>query len=118
MLEDLTIITITYNSDEFKETFWAIKSLLDNKISWIIIDGGMTISNNDLPSNSVLVSENDSGIYDALNKGISLVQTKYFMLLHMEYIIVNNQIINDIISGMKYNNYDVSPQIFSLGKSL
>ena len=58
MLEDLTIITITYNSDdEFKETFKSIKSLLDNKISWIIIDGGMTISNNDLPSNSVLVSD-------------------------------------------------------------
>lgn len=74
----ITIITVVYNCVDLIED--TIKSVLShdlNDFEYVIIDGGSTdgtveIINIYLDRISVFVSEPDKGIYDAMNKGISL----------------------------------------------
>ncbi len=73
----ISIITVSYNSVEYIET--AIQSVLSQRyinFEYIIIDGGSTDGTVDIikkyaDSLAYWVSEPDSGIYDAMNKGIS-----------------------------------------------
>ncbi|MGI2800772.1 glycosyltransferase family 2 protein [Photobacterium damselae] len=71
----LTIVTIVYNDVQNIER--TIKSVLINKttdVKYVIVDGGSTdgtvdIINRYLSNIDTFISEKDSGIYDAMNKG-------------------------------------------------
>lgn len=79
-LDELTIVTITFNDDGVYNTTESIQTLLKYGAKHIIQNGGGEI---DLPfTSSTVINEKDNGIYDAINKGIARVKTKYFMLLH------------------------------------
>lgn len=75
-MNKISIITISYNScDVIEETLKSVTSQDYPLIEYIIIDGGSddgTLEIIDKYSDkiSVLVSEHDNGIYDAMNKGI------------------------------------------------
>lgn len=82
IFRDLTIITITFNNiQELKDTTNSIDSLIHKGCNHIIINGGDSINPNLFPK-SIVVNEADNGPYDAMNKGIRRVATKYFMLIH------------------------------------
>ncbi len=72
----ISIITATYNSEIFlKETIISVINQSYRNIEYIIIDGGSTDSTCQIVEEfrdhiDYFVSEPDSGIYDALNKGI------------------------------------------------
>jgi len=74
----VSIITVVYNSvDMIEDTIKSVLSHDLNHFEYVIIDGGSTdgtveIINKYLDKISVFVSEPDQGIYDAMNKGISL----------------------------------------------
>ena len=72
----ISIITVTYNSEEsIMRTLDSIKSQTFQDFEYIIIDGKSSdktisiINNHEITINK-LVSEEDNGIYDALNKGV------------------------------------------------
>lgn len=87
MTSILSIITATLNSDKYLEqTITSIKSQTFRNIEYIIIDGGSadsTLSIIDKYSSAISywVSEPDSGIADAMNKGIARASGDYILFL-------------------------------------
>ena len=73
----VSIITVCYNSAKtIKRTIKSVAEQDYEEIEYIIIDGGSTDGTLDIIDRykdkiSVLVSEPDEGIYDAMNKGIA-----------------------------------------------
>lgn len=76
----LSIITINYNNyDGLKRTMDSVFFQTFKDFEWIVVDGGSTDGSKDLLSSHGLeisqwVSEADSGIYNAMNKGIRMSQ--------------------------------------------
>lgn len=83
----LTIITINYNNKEgLIKTFESIQSQTWKDFEYIVIDGGSTdgsvelIKNN--PQVTKWVSEKDSGVYNAMNKGILISNGIYINFMN------------------------------------
>lgn len=72
----LSIITITYNAEQFLErTIQSILAQTDQNFEYIIIDGKskdgtLAIAENYKSRVNKLISEPDKGLYDAMNKGL------------------------------------------------
>ena len=90
---DFSIITVAFNSEKTIER--TIKSVLNQSyknFEYIIIDGGSTDKTNDIINNYkkdfngniTHISEPDKGIYDAMNKGISLAKGTIIGLLNSD----------------------------------
>lgn len=85
---NLTIITITFNNEnELLETYRSVEKLIiDYGVSHIIINGGTKLKNIS-KFQSEIIQEKDTGIYNALNKGVNKVKTNNLMFLHSGDII-------------------------------
>lgn len=109
----VSIITVTYNSEKFLHN--CMESVLKQDyedIEHIFIDGGSTddtlrIINECKGENSVVISEPDKGIYDALNKGLKLATGDIIGLLHSDDMLADNCIISEIVSSFEDTNADV-----------
>ncbi len=89
----VTIITAAYNSgSSIKDTFHSVMSQSYENIEHIIVDGGSSDDTMDIVRgfeeiyNGRLkwISEKDRGIYDALNKGISMATGDVVGFLHSD----------------------------------
>lgn len=92
----LSIITVVYNAENFIET--TLKSVKKQKTNWIeylVIDGNSkdntcTILEEYHEIIDMLISENDLGIYDAMNKGILASKGEYISFLNAGDLLVPN----------------------------
>jgi glycosyltransferase len=108
----ISIITATFNAEKTVET--AIKSVLQQTytdIEYIIVDGGSTdrtLSIIERYKNNIhhLISEPDQGIYDALNKGISLATGQIIAFLHADDLYVNDGVIAAVAKAFAQNTCD------------
>ena len=93
MTPDISIITVAFNSEKTIER--TIKSVLGQSyknFEYIIVDGGSTDKTNEIierniaqfSGNVIHISEPDNGIYDAMNKGISLAKGRVVGLLNSD----------------------------------
>jgi glycosyltransferase involved in cell wall biosynthesis len=95
----VSIITVVYNNANTIRS--AINSVLNqsyNEIEYIIIDGASTDKTLDIINEyrdkiSVIVSEKDKGIYDAMNKGILQATGDIIGILNSDDLYENNKII-------------------------
>jgi glycosyltransferase involved in cell wall biosynthesis len=83
----LTIITINYNNKEgLLKTFESIKNQTWLDFEYIVIDGGSTDGGKELIENNkqinYWVSEKDSGVYNAMNKGIRAATGDYIIFMN------------------------------------
>lgn len=88
----LSIITINYNNkNSLEKTIQSISSLLNKNIEleYIIIDGGSTDGSLDIilkyKSSGIIsnyITEKDKGIYDAMNKGISMASGTWLIFMN------------------------------------
>ena len=105
-----SIITVVLNAKQ--DLIETIKSLRDQKFKnfeYIVIDGGSTDGTLEIIKQNLDIidkwkSEKDSGIYDAMNKGIDLCQGNFIGMLNAgdKYTSNGLTIINDYLK-----NYDV-----------
>jgi glycosyltransferase involved in cell wall biosynthesis len=100
----LTIVTITYNAERFLErTLKSVELALQNvdhsvKTEYLIIDGNSTDGTLQIADKykhllSRIISEPDRGLYDAMNKGLSLATGKYIWFLNAGDEVYNENIL-------------------------
>ncbi|MBP5501865.1 MAG: glycosyltransferase [Bacteroidales bacterium] len=100
----ISVVTVVYNSKALIEN--TVKSIINqsyNHIEYIVVDGGSTDGTIDILNSykkniSTLISEPDHGIYDAMNKGISLATGDFVVFIN---------------SGDKFSSDDILEKIFS-----
>lgn len=105
----VSIITVCLNSEvDISQT---INSVLSQKYvhkEFIVIDGASTDSTIDLIKNYAedidhFVSEQDNGIYDALNKGIKCASGDVVGILHAGDVFYDNCVVGDVAKLFKDN---------------
>lgn len=107
----LTIITINYNNLEgLKKTLSSVINQSFKNFEFIVIDGSSTDGSVQyLDANkseiSKMISEPDSGIYNAQNKGIKLSEGDYLLFLNSGDYLHDNNVIEKIIPFLV--NYDI-----------
>jgi glycosyltransferase involved in cell wall biosynthesis len=83
----ISIITATYNAGgDIEKTILSIRNQLSSDIEWIIIDGGSQDDSLDQFRKydeviDLWISEPDSGIYDAWNKGLKFANGEWVLFL-------------------------------------
>ena len=108
----ISIITSVYNNKETIED--AINSVLAQSyenIEYIVIDGGSSDGTLDIIEKykdkiSTFISEPDKGIYDGLNKGVSLVTGDVVAFLHSDDIYASDNIIKEIVEEFRSSGAD------------
>lgn len=83
-----SIITITYNAaDVIEPTMASVKEQTFSDFEHIIVDGAssddtLTLARREGVANLRIISERDSGLYDAMNKGLRMARGKYLIFLN------------------------------------
>lgn len=109
----VSIITVSYNSEKY--IFDAIQSV--NKqtyedIEHIFIDGNSTdrtlekIKIHSL-RNKTIISENDNGIYNAMNKGLNIASGDIIGILNSDDIYAYENVILDMVNSFKKYNKNI-----------
>ena len=84
----LSIITITYNAEQFLErTIQSILAQTDQDFEYIIVDGKSKDGTLQIASTyknrvNQLISEPDKGLYDAMNKGLKLAKGDFVWFMN------------------------------------
>ncbi len=102
----VSIITVVYNSEQYIEN--TVKSVISQKydnIEYIVIDGAskdntLNILNSYKQNISTLVSEQDNGLYDAMNKAIKLATGDYLWFINSGDEIFSNDVLCKIFDGI------------------
>tara|TARA_Y100000385_G_scaffold288878_1_gene356682 strand:+ start:6482 stop:7237 length:756 start_codon:yes stop_codon:yes gene_type:complete len=110
----VSIITATYNSAS------SLNSCLDSVVKqnhkdleYIIIDGKSSDDTLSIVRDYQkkypyikLISEKDSGIYDALNKGVQLATGDVLGFVHSDDLLANNHIVTDLVNQLQNEQLD------------
>ncbi len=103
----ISIITVVFNGEKYLEqTIQSVINQSYDNVEYIIVDGGSTDGTVDIIKKyeeqiDYWVSEEDEGIYDAMNKGIKVFKGDYINFLNAGDSFVNKDVLNDI-----FNNND------------
>tara|TARA_A100001011_G_scaffold387080_1_gene464242 strand:+ start:102 stop:881 length:780 start_codon:yes stop_codon:yes gene_type:complete len=108
----ISIITITKNSEKYVED--CIKSVVEQtykNYEYIIIDGNSKDRTIEIIKKyekyiSCWKSEDDDGLYDALNKGIKSATGEFIGFLHSDDFFSSSEVIAYIANELKSNEYD------------
>ncbi len=106
----VSIITVTYNSSAtILSTLESINEQSYRDIEYIIIDGDskddtVDIVKQNCPRVAYIISEPDDGIYDALNKGISIATGDLIGFLHSDDFFAYSDAIKDIVNTLISSN--------------
>lgn len=109
----ITIITCTYNSEEFiEQTLKSIYSQKFRDFEHIIIDNLSSdntrkIINKNYFNNRTLISEKDNGIYDAFNKGILKSSGEIIGFLHSSDFYKGNDYLDNVVDVFKKTDCDI-----------
>lgn len=108
---DLTIITVCKNAEStITSLLRSLECQIDQDFIHLIIDGSSTDRTLDIvktefnSKNRLIVSELDHGIFDAMNKGIELCSTSFFMFLNADDELINRHATSVINSHIKSTN--------------
>ena len=112
MKPTISIITSVWNNEKTIEG--AIKSVLSqdySDIEYIVVDGASSDGTVEVIKKyenqiSKFVSEKDKGIYDGLNKGVSLATGDVIGFLHSDDIYADENIISDVVKMFEENETD------------
>ena len=109
----VSIITVVRNGEKtIKDTIESVLSQTYSDIEYILIDGCSTdktveIINGYEKQISKFISEPDEGIYDGLNKGVSLATGDVIAFLHSDDVYANETVISDIVNCFDNNTQGV-----------
>ena len=105
----VTIITVCFNNEyTIENTILSVKKQKYKNYEYIIVDGASTdntlkVINAYSESIDVLISEKDNGIYDAMNKGLTLAKGNVIGFLHADDEFANELVLTDIYERFERN---------------
>ncbi|MBT2559668.1 glycosyltransferase [Pedobacter sp. ISL-68] len=112
MSKKLSIITINYNNKAgLQKTIQSVVSQTWQDFEFIVIDGNSLDGSKDVLNTyssffSYYVSEPDSGIYNAMNKGIKISTGDYLMFLNSGDSLIDNTILEKLNAELN-GQYDI-----------
>jgi glycosyltransferase involved in cell wall biosynthesis len=105
----VSIITVVYNrSSTIERAIQSVLNQLYKNIEYIIIDGASSDGTMEIVTKykeriAKIVSEKDNGMYDALNKGITLATGDVIGILHADDEFASTTIIDEIAQYFQLN---------------
>jgi glycosyltransferase involved in cell wall biosynthesis len=102
----ISVITVVYNGEEhIGRTIASVTGQTYKEIEYIIIDGNSTDKTLDIVAGfkgvDLLVSEPDSGLYDAMNKGLKAATGDYLWFLNAGDQIFSHDTVEKLVAGLK-----------------
>ena len=113
MKKKITVITPTFNSaNTILANLISVKNQKYKNLEHIIIDnksvdGTLNLIKKQNDKRIKIVSEQDNGIYDAINKGIKLAKGEIISILHSDDKYYNNHTLLNIINNFEDKNIDI-----------
>lgn len=107
-LPSITIITINRNNlIGLKQTIESVKKQTYQGIEYIIIDGNSNDGCKNLLQKEAAyitfsLSEKDSGIFEAMNKGVSLANGEYLLFLNSGDILTSPNVLTDFVLNSNF----------------
>jgi len=128
----LSVITINYNNlDGLRKTMESVFAQTNKDFEYIVIDGASTDGGAEYIKEhadklTYWVSEKDSGIYNAMNKGVRAAKGEYVLMLNSGDFFVDEHVVErvlpeldgtDIVQGniLEVRNDDISTAIQNRG---
>jgi glycosyltransferase len=110
-LPQFDIITVSFNSAEtIAHTLHSVALQKGVRSNHILIDGNSEDATlnivSDIGTVDLIVSENDRGIYDALNKGLNLTNAEYVGVLHSNDVFFDDYVLHSVALA-----FDQDPEI-------
>lgn len=104
---NIGLITVSFNSEKtIRDTLESVSKQSVRPNEYVIIDGSSTdrtlkiIEEYDHIVTKV-ISEPDNGIYDAMNKGISNINSEIVALLNSDDAYTDDNVLEDVLTGFK-----------------
>jgi glycosyltransferase involved in cell wall biosynthesis len=114
----LSIITINYNNvSGLQKTVESVLAQTSTKFEYIIVDGASTDGSVEYlntqysklnTQNYKLITEPDTGIYNAMNKGIRLAKGEYIHFLNSGDWLVDEQVVEMMLEEVRSSEFRVS----------
>ncbi|UQD56126.1 glycosyltransferase family 2 protein [Flavobacterium sp. K5-23] len=110
----ISIITVCYNSAiTIERTILSVKSQTYSNIEYIIVDGNskdntLEIVKKHEEKSIKWISEPDKGLYDAMNKGISMATGDLIGILNSDDTFNSTTVIEEIVGFHRQNTIDAS----------
>ena len=109
----VTVITVCYNASTTIDR--CIRSILQQShvdLEYIVIDGGSNDGTASVieryeKSIDISVSEQDNGIYDAMNKGLRLASGDLIAFLNADDCYIDKNVISDIVAKYSEGEFDI-----------
>ena len=109
----VSIITVCYNAETtIERCILSVTSQQYANVQYIIIDGGSTDNTLNIIDKykgdiDVVISEPDKGIYDAMNKGITLAKGDVIGMLNADDVFSDEHALSDIANTFANNKADI-----------
>lgn len=106
----VSIITVSFNSQStIEQTILSVLEQSYQNIQYIVVDGASTDGTQNILQQyrhkiDVVVSEKDNGIYDAMNKGISLATGDVIGILNSDDIYADTDVIQNAVNKLTQTN--------------
>jgi len=107
----ITIITVNRNdAPGLEKTILSVASQNYKNIEYIVVDGASTDSSLEVIQKysetiSVWVSEPDSGIYNAMNKGIALAKGDYVLFINSGDQLLHDSVIDRVVRRIEESDF-------------
>lgn len=104
----ISIITVVYNNDKtIRDAMQSVLGQTYKNIEYVIIDGGskdntVNLVNEFKSKLGYFISEKDSGLYDAMNKGIKACKGDVIGILNSDDLYQDSNVIKDVME--QFNN--------------
>lgn len=104
----LSVITVCYNEPNLEKTCESIVNQTWQDFEWIVIDGGSNQETQKIWDKykyriDKFVSEDDNGVYDAMNKGIKFANGEYLNFLNAGDSYIDKDTLKNVFELNNYN---------------
>ncbi len=109
----VTVITVVFNGEAILEqTILSVINQSYDNIEYIIVDGGSSDKTLDIINKyqhliDYWVSENDKGIYDAMNKGLRLASGDWVNFMNGGDLFFQTDTVDAVFKGQDYSSYQI-----------